>query len=400
MAYQFGRIEPYSQSGSTRNPNPKTSLNILGEAFRDEGMASHVKEPKEPEILLGSREEINNAIKNYRENFKDSRGHKLRKDGKEILAGVISSPPGTTKKQFLETFPVILFFLMKKYGKSLRCIILHEDEPFMDETGKYHGKTHFHIHFFVVPEPHENFRDYHPGIYAKWQAKKEGLNHWDADIRYKWRMGDWQEELYQAVGFPLGWEKDRPKELQEKRLSHKEYKIINAAKEKSILIQDEAKREIANLIIRAEKQANLILQNTNEEAQLIIKKANHAAENINTMQIQKLNEQKIEHNKISESLSKRESDVKRKENFLKGMEKAINNMNENLSGDERIAVSVKGILNSENVTGNERGKFYKIFFSEITNFVKGIIRRIREVPEQDNKNKNEINRKSDRKDQR
>jgi len=41
-------------------------------------MVSHVNDPKKPVILLGSREEINSALKDYEDKFKDSRGHKLR----------------------------------------------------------------------------------------------------------------------------------------------------------------------------------------------------------------------------------------------------------------------------------------------------------------------------------
>lgn len=277
MAYQFAHIHAYSQSGSSRNPNPKTTAGCLGEAFREEGMASHVKNPKEPEILLGSREELSNSIKKYRENFKDSRGHKLRKDGKELLAGVFSWPPGTLKNQFTESLPTVLFFLMKKYSKSLRCVLSHEDEPFLDENGKYHGQTHFHIHFFIVPEAIENFRDYHPGIYAKWKVKKDGLNHWDADDRYKWSMGDWQNEVYHEVSLPLGWEKERPKEKIEKRLSSREQKIITTAKELSIQIQDEARKK-AEMIVKDAKQKanveaeNIILRARKIEDALIIKK--------------------------------------------------------------------------------------------------------------------------------
>jgi hypothetical protein len=162
MAYQFGHINPYSRTGSKKDTGAKTTAGCLGEAFREDGYASHVKDPKEPSLLLGSRKEIDTALKTYREGFRDSRGHKLRKDGMELLAGIFSWPPGTTKKKFLEGLPTLIYFLMKKYGSSLKCVLSHEDEPFLDETGKHHGETHFHVHFFVVPEPDENFRDYHP----------------------------------------------------------------------------------------------------------------------------------------------------------------------------------------------------------------------------------------------
>jgi len=270
MAYQFGHINAYSQTGSINSSNPKITTGCLGEAFRDEGMASHVNDPKKPIILLGSREEINSALKNYEDKFKDSRGHKLRKDGKELLAGVLSWLLGTASNQYNMYLPLIIFYLMKKYGSSLRCILSHEDEPFFDETGKYHGETHFHIHFFVVPKSTENFRDYHPGLMAKWQAKEDGLNHWEADDRYKWRMGDWQDELNREVGIPLGWLKARPKELQGKRLSRRQYKIIKAAKEESIQIKNEAKIEAKKIIENANTQANSLINNAEKKAEILL----------------------------------------------------------------------------------------------------------------------------------
>jgi cell division septum initiation protein DivIVA len=275
MAIQFGHINDYSRAGSRKNPETKkTTTGCLGEAFRVEGYASHVKEPKEPIILFGSRDEIDKALEAYREGFRDSRGHKLRTDGKELLAGIFSFPPGTTKEKFLESLPTVIYFLIKKYGSSLRCILSHEDEPFLDETGEHHGEIHYHLHFFVVPEPHENFRDYHPGIKAKWQAKKDGLNHWDADQQYKWRMGDWQDELYREVGLPLGLVKERPKELQEKRLSRRQQRIINDAKKTSIKIQDDAKEKLSeanNILKKSKKEAKRIIQSAESEASKINK---------------------------------------------------------------------------------------------------------------------------------
>jgi len=379
MAYQFARIHAYSQSGSTRNSNPKTTAGCLGEAFRNEGMASHVKTPKKPEILLGSREEIDLAIKNYRENFKDSRGHKLRKDGKELLAGVVSWPPGTSKNFFNDSLNVVKFFIMNKYGSSLKCVVSHEDEPYLDEKGKHHGETHYHIHFFVVPKSHENFRDYHEGIYAKWQARKEGLNHWKQDIRYKRSMGDWQEKFYREVGIHLGWKKERPKKLKEKRLSNREYKIIKDAKEKSVQIQNDAKIEAEKIISDSKEQAEIVLQNANKKYDEVIMLEKQILIN------------KAEQEEIKKSLQEREANVKYQENFNKSAEKAISDMKKKLPAEIQLAVPIFSTLNAENLNGKEKITFFKMFFTEIVEFVNNIIKRIREIPEQDKQKENLIN---------
>jgi len=359
MAYQFAHINDYSQCGSKKSLNPKTSAGCLGEAFRDEGMASHVKDQKKPEILLGSRNEINNAIENYREYFRDSIKHKLRKDGRELLAGVFSWPPGSTKEYFNKTLHVILYFLMKKYGKSLRCILSHEDEPFIDDKNKYHGDIHFHIHFYVVPEPHENFRDYHPGIYAKWLARKEGLNYFQQNMRYKWSMGNWQDDVYKNVSLHLGWEKERPKDLKEKRLSRTEEKIKISAKEESIKILDEARKNAEIILLNAEK--------IKDEAE------------IKSKQIENKMKELEEKNKI---LQEKEIKITYQENFIKGAEKAISEMKKKLPANDQLGISILNILNVENLRSNEKKEFYKIFFKEIPDFIKKIIKKAREVSDQ------------------
>jgi hypothetical protein len=85
-------------------------------------------------------------------------------------------------------------------------------------------------------------------------------------------MGDWQEELYREVGLPLGLVKERPKELQEKRLSRREERIIIAAKETSILIQAEAKEKSEKIVTEAKEKMN--------EAKQVLQEAKSDAEGL------------------------------------------------------------------------------------------------------------------------
>jgi len=366
MAYQFAHIIPYSRTGSKKDPEPKTTAGCLGEAFREQGFAAHVENPKQPVLLLGSSVEIDTSLKAYREGFRDSRGHKLRKDGKELLAEVPSWPPGTTKEEFEASLHIVLFNLMERYGSSLRCVLYHEDEPFLDETGKHHGEIHFHIHAFIVPEPDENFRNYHPGMMAKWQARKEGLNHWEQDKRYKWTMGDWQDEINRKVGIPLGWVKARPKELREKRLSRREQRIINAAKEKSIQIQDAAKKkaeaEAENIIKQAldtaKKEAEKIIHNANAEADKIINNAVHDA----TM--------------IGENLEKQREKI----------------LTDTSKDQKEIITVLKTDLTKIKVPQPENVETAKNFYGRISSWLKAVVKKFTEKEKELNERELELNK--------
>jgi len=390
--YQFAHIDAYSKTGSKKDLEPKTTAGCLGEAFREEGFATHVKNPKEPVLLLGSRVEIETSLKAYEEGFRDSRCHKLRKDGKELLAEVFSWPPGTTKEEFEASLLIVLFNLMERYGVSLRCVLSHEDEPYLDENGKHHGETHYHIHAFVVPEPEENFRDYHPGIMAKWKARKEGLNHWDQDKFYKWSMGDWQDEINRKVGIPLGWVKARPKELQEKRLSRREQRIINAAKEKSIQIQDEAKKEAEKIEkvakARADEQTRLILQDAKKkaktEAENIIKQALDTAkkEAEKTIHNAKAEADKIKNKAVHDATMIRENLEKQREQTLT-----------DTSRDQKEIRSVlKTDLTKIKVPQPKNVETARNFYGRISSWLKAVVKKFTEKEKELNEREFELNK--------
>jgi vacuolar-type H+-ATPase subunit H len=390
--YQFAHINAYSRTGSKKDLEPKTTAGCLGEAFREKGFADQVENPKKPVLLFGSREEIETALRAYEEGFRDSRGHRLRKDGKELLAEVFSWPPGTTKKEFEAGLPIVLFNLMVRYGSSLRCALYHEDEPFLDETGKHHGEIHYHIHVFVVPEPEEDFRNYHPGMMAKWQAREKGLNHWEQDKFYKWTMGDWQDEINRKVGIPLGLTRARPKELQEKRLSRREQRIINAAKEKSIQIQEAANKK-AEVIeneakARANEQARLILQNTE-------KKAKAEAENIikQALDTAKKEAEKIIHNANVEADKTRNKAVHDATMIIGNLEKQRDKILTDTSKDQKQIISVlKTDLTEIKVPQPKNDETAINFFGRISIWLKAVVKKFTEKEKELNERELELNK--------
>jgi len=89
-------------------------------------------------------------------------------------------------------------------------------------------------------------------------------------------------------------------------------------------------------------------------------------------------------------------EMERKINFTNNAVSAIMDEKNNLSGEKRIGVKVIEALNAENLTSDEKKEFYKIFFNKITDFVKDIIKTVRERKKQEiqQKVKNQTNEKA------
>jgi len=248
MAYQFAHIYTYSKSGGKKGDFKVSGC--LGEAFRDDGFCDHITNPeKNVSLAFGDRAAAEKAIQNYEDNFKDSRGHKLRKDGKALVAGVFSYPPGTTEEMFQERTEYLIKWLKKEYGSGLRCVLSHKDENFKQK--ELSDQIHYHTHFFVVPEITENIDKYHPGIAAKKKARADKKNKLGEDLAYKWAMGDWQDKINKELGQLFGLDRERPEEQKEKRLSRREYKILAAAeaikdtcKEKENILNDKMSKTL------------------------------------------------------------------------------------------------------------------------------------------------------------
>lgn len=245
MGYQFAHIYTYSGSGGKEGKFKVSGC--LGEAFRDEGYTKHIEKPdKNVGLLYGDREALEKSIKDYQKDFRDPRGHKLRKDGKCLLAGVFSWPPGTTKDDFVTGNVYLKSWLLKEYGASLRCVLTHEDEPF--QRGSHKDTPHYHTHFFAVPEASQDIKELHQGLKAKKEARTAGRGILEQDKAYKWAMGDWQDKIHRELGVQLGFERARPEALREKRLSRREQKIIEKAEENARQIEVSAKEAEAQSV--------------------------------------------------------------------------------------------------------------------------------------------------------
>jgi hypothetical protein len=252
MGVQFFHVNTYSMGGKN------TVAGCLGEAFRlGEQFTTHIENPAKPAPIFGSLEAVNSALDRYISGTKDKRGHTLRKDAMSLLAGVYSLPPGTSEAEYQKGLPHVIAALHKRYGGNLRAIVPHYDEPY--KTGEHAGKTHYHVHFYVVAEPPGQFLDLHPGYKAKREADRHTRKSTPEEkekfaklgnLAYKAAMKKEQDWWYQKVGQKLALDRLG---LDEGRLSRRAKKRIDAltagagetlekAQEEAARIRDEAAR--------------------------------------------------------------------------------------------------------------------------------------------------------------
>jgi len=264
MGHQFVHVYSYSEAG--KNP----LAGCLGEALREPGYAPHVENPKPPEWLFGNRGDLETAIRAYREGFKDSRGHRLRKDGQVLRADVVSWPPDMPDDERKKGEKLTVEYYKNKYGTSFRGALRHTDEPFRDS--KYKGAVHHHMHLYIVPEANQKFEEVHPGLKAKRAADKS--NRADAaagkkvkpedkargnEAYRKAMRRDIQDDFYKNVASKLDLSRTGP---QMERINQKAQRIIN-----------DARKEAGEIIAAAEKQAEGIRNDAGKEADGIRKRA-------------------------------------------------------------------------------------------------------------------------------
>lgn len=305
MPYQFIHFEAVSKAGRDiyRNRNGKrekigfTSIDsVLGEANREEGYIDHVKNPLPPVIIYGDKKNwiktIRQKIKDWYDETKDARGHKVRVDANALLSGVVSWPPigeNEDEKEYYKKIasfePDIINWFKKEYGEDLCYVIRHDDEPF---HGLNAGKIHHHWHFYCVKKPGQKF-DLHPGFLARSKynlsrkdrenmSKKEKskiLN--EGKHAYREAMVGFQDKFYQELGRFHGFERFGPKRI---RRSRKEQKELERFVELEISEAEKIKKEAEKIKQMAKKEAEKITKKAEDKAEDIINGAWNTAKDI------------------------------------------------------------------------------------------------------------------------
>ena len=165
---------------------------ILEEQARELEACPHIDRPSPPRILYGVPPmEVLAIAEEWAETAKDSRGHKLRKDGNCVLVGV-ASLPRAMEDDFPEFAEDTLAWLKEKYGDRLKSVVVHNDE------------AHPHLHFTVVPKIGERFEEIHEGIKAKNEAKRNNKKAGEQNLAFIGAMRAMQDEFSKKVAMGHG----------------------------------------------------------------------------------------------------------------------------------------------------------------------------------------------------
>lgn len=250
MGSQFIHIEGYARVESAKATKKHGNIEtIIGEAKRELEFSKHVSDPKKPMVLFGSLDNLKEVVYQYTENTHDALGRKLRKDALCLLAGVVSVPSDLTDEQWKSYRKETAIWLIKKYGKNLKCIVEHNDE------------VHKHIHFFAVPKAGQSFAEIHDGIKAKNEVKQRSKN--DNEVKshvetegnkaYIEAMKCLQDDFYKKVSSRYGMTRLGPRR---RRLTREQWKAeqiaaLSMAKAKQLV---ETKKTEALDLLKQQRQ--------------------------------------------------------------------------------------------------------------------------------------------------
>lgn len=203
--HQFIRVESYA-----RQPRKGVNIrDIAAEAEREPDHCRHVEQPKAPNILYGSTPTIAvDKAEAWADQFTDSIGRGLRKDGMCLLSGVISYPAhGEEWEGFKKD---ALAWLKEEYGENLECVLEHTDE------------AHPHIHFYAVPRQGQHFNTLHSGRAASEKVKKEGGTKGQQRLAFSEVMRKYQDSFHDRVSKKYALSRLGP---ERQRLTRAEWKL-------------------------------------------------------------------------------------------------------------------------------------------------------------------------------
>jgi len=230
-----------ARSQSKRTKETKwTASQLLAEADRIPGNASHVKNPLPPNWLKGSRALVEARAETWRAQAREAGGKaRLRATSPSVACAVVSWPREREHDWERYRDDVIAYFERTVAAERIPGVVEHLDE------------SHQHIHVYFVPLDGEDFGAVHPGYAARARARKLKGNH--VRVAYNEAMRRWQDDLYVATGKPHGLERASVRRM---RLSRADYlSRKNAAKLKA-----DAEAEARELLATASAEAKLAAQ--------------------------------------------------------------------------------------------------------------------------------------------
>jgi hypothetical protein len=208
MGYQFIHVESYARHAGAGKAGGNTVDKVLAEAKREQGACPHVAEPQKPRLLYGeSLDKVAARAEAWAAQATDLRGHKLRKDGLCLLAGVVSLPRHD-EERWKDYKNASLSWLVAEYGDRLRAVVEHQDEP------------NPHLHFYVVPRDGERFAAIHDGRQAAEVLGYETTKG-ERNQAYREAMQKYQAKFFEKVSAHHGLERFGPRRLRINRATWK-----------------------------------------------------------------------------------------------------------------------------------------------------------------------------------
>lgn len=262
MGFQFIHVESYARTAGAGKAGGHSVRSIMAEAGREEGAHPHVEAPQPPKILFGmSLAEVEAEATKWADEAKDARGHRLRKDGLCLLAGVVSAPDDLSDEGWDALKRDTIDWLASD-GRLL-SVIEHFDE------------SHRHLHFYKTPEKGARFESIHPGRAAALEAKARGELKGEQNRAYKEAMRGFQGDFFAKVGLLHGLTRLGPAKRRLTRPGwHSEQQAAKALAE-TIRQAEVAKADAAAAIQRASEAAKASLAEADRamEAQAAAAKA-------------------------------------------------------------------------------------------------------------------------------
>ena len=171
--YQFCHINLYASSASKIGGSARNVRDILSEADRLEGYASHVSDPKPATVLFGMPP--SEILDFHDEKIKRvgkgrGKGKGLRKDSPTLVAAVFSFPYPPAEKTDANYIALrdesIAFFQreIEGHGGVVLGAVEHDDEEYL----------HFHIYAMDVDDPKLSAKNLHRGHVAEPQSGRRG----------------------------------------------------------------------------------------------------------------------------------------------------------------------------------------------------------------------------------
>lgn len=140
-AQQFQHLSLHSRVQPKGAERWETVDGVIGEVTRTKGCHPHIQHPAQPKLLFGCCPfEIAVAAKILSLRAKDSRGRRLRRDGKVLVSGVVTYPTprvdlekSAVERDIYENWKTeTLAWLMERSGIIIQCVVEHLDEEYMN----------------------------------------------------------------------------------------------------------------------------------------------------------------------------------------------------------------------------------------------------------------------------